>query len=433
MNSSLKSLPAAIICIVFATNSWANITQTQKGIAVYQFVSGFENYEIPNDSNLITLGSNGHSKAIYRFYLPPEFGSHAISNLTVTVTGTGNIDYLSIGSIITSEIVNTLTFTINNPSDLFGNILDSVSGKYLDIQIDTTRTYTLQSISVGFSYSGCSEDTVTHFLEAYTAYLNIKYSSEMIYQRWDQNAFQTSELMFWLGWTKALGTMSMSAFSPTVGGLVSWGVGKIPWFSAVSMAQISEDWVLFDGGYFGRYYKETCKQNINNKCVQVSTSCMSLALLWKQGFDTLDGAAIATTISDLQAEVTALEGELNTTVYNGDLSGLSNLYSVYATRGSGAPASGQKGDLMAEVMMRSFAPLIAYNFSQTQSPVARTDSFIYTLKHTLSLQMIAAFFNPDINGDGIVDFKDFAQLARNWLATDCSANNYWCGKCDVDY
>jgi|GEM_PF-4845264 len=222
-------------------------------------------------------------------------------------------------------------------------------------------------------------------MEAYTAYLHIKSSSEMIYQRWDKNAYQISELMFWLGWTRALGTMSMSAFDPVVGGLVSWGIGKIPWFSTVQMVQISQDWMKFDST-LGWSTMAEYKNGINNKCVSAYQHCEALAVLWKQGFDTLDSTAVVTKITELQSELDDVEIFLEQVVSTGN----KPLYEIYMkrwTEGDGTLGSSDSGDLMAEVMIRSFAPLIAYNFSQTQTPVARSDSFLISLSNSLAAQL----------------------------------------------
>jgi len=41
--------------------------------------------------------------------------------------------------------------------------------------------------------------------------------------------------------------------------------------------------------------------------------------------------------------------------------------------------------------------------------------------------------NPDITGDGKVNFADFAVLASQWLGTGCQESNAWCDKADIDH
>jgi hypothetical protein len=38
----------------------------------------------------------------------------------------------------------------------------------------------------------------------------------------------------------------------------------------------------------------------------------------------------------------------------------------------------------------------------------------------------------DLYTDGIINFKDYAEVANNWKRTDCSAGNNWCDGCDID-
>ncbi|MHC4211792.1 MAG: hypothetical protein ACYSWP_00330 [Planctomycetota bacterium] len=38
----------------------------------------------------------------------------------------------------------------------------------------------------------------------------------------------------------------------------------------------------------------------------------------------------------------------------------------------------------------------------------------------------------DLNTDGIVNFKDFADVANNWDRKDCGTVNNWCNGCDVN-
>ena len=44
----------------------------------------------------------------------------------------------------------------------------------------------------------------------------------------------------------------------------------------------------------------------------------------------------------------------------------------------------------------------------------------------------ACSIREDLDGDCDVDMKDFAVAAANWLKTDCTVNNNWCGGADVD-
>lgn len=39
---------------------------------------------------------------------------------------------------------------------------------------------------------------------------------------------------------------------------------------------------------------------------------------------------------------------------------------------------------------------------------------------------------PDINGDGVVDFLDLLDLASHWLCLDCTPANHWCAITDLD-
>jgi predicted outer membrane repeat protein len=376
----------------FTSNAFSLVSETQKGVAVYDFMPGFENYEVDTDESTLILGGYfDHSKAIFRFYLPPQFGIYDIDYLKVTVHGTGTIDQIKFGgptAVFWTNVTDTATFEFPNaghPSITINDLLesnnDSLSGRRLRMQIDATgfgTYYNLQSITIEYDYCGAFDQQVSSFMETYTAYLNIKSSSETIYARWYSGAY-TSELMFWLGWTRALGTMVMSAFNEVVGGLVSWGVGNIPWFSVVDMADIAEDITWFRNSN-GDY----CKDDIDNKCKLAYQDCENLALWWKHNFmyNDPDYEDFVAKISELETRLNSLEATLNQAVSTG----LFPLYDIYIKRwtyGDGTPASSHEGDLMAEVMMRSFAPLIAYDFSETQAPTARSDSFIYKLKQTL--------------------------------------------------
>jgi hypothetical protein len=379
-----------LFLLSFASTAFSLVSETQKGVAVYDFIEGYEDYDVDSDGSTLILGDwFDESKAVFRFYLPPEFGSHQIDYLKITVNGTGTIDNIRFGgptAVNYTNIANTATFEFPDPghpsisiSDLLESNSDSLGGKRLRIQIDVTASgsyYALQNITIQYNHVGVSDQRVENFMEAYTAYLNIKSSSEMIYARWEQGAY-TSQLMFWLGWTRALGTMLMGAFNEVVGGLVSWGIGNIPWCDWANVVEIAADWIWFDSSH-GR----DCKEDINSKCIAAYQDCESLASLWKQSFDTPDPTAIVNKISDLDTKLTNLQTSVNTAVSGG----LHPLYDIYKERwisGNGNPGSSLKGDLMAEVMIRSFAPLIAYDFSETQAPVVRNDSFINTLKQTL--------------------------------------------------
>lgn len=46
---------------------------------------------------------------------------------------------------------------------------------------------------------------------------------------------------------------------------------------------------------------------------------------------------------------------------------------------------------------------------------------------------ITAISDPNMDGEGVVNFKDFALMANNWKRSDCDAGNNWCGNTDLDH
>jgi len=391
----LKIITTFVLCLT--NNVFGFVVVDHNGVAFYDFIEGYENYKVDADNSTAILGDGtDESKVVYRFYLPPEVGSHKIEYLRITVQGSGTIDEIKFGgptTIFYTDVTDTTTFVFPNPehptigiSDLLESTGDSFSGRYLRIKISVTKSlskYKLQKIILEYNYSGVSDEIVKHFMASYGAYLNIKHSSEMIYERWDSD--EITEKMFVLGITHTLTFMASSAFNEVASGLLSWASSKI--FGILGILDIID--LESDAFWFRTVSQGDHEQeSINTACIDAYQACESLAFLWKQGFDNMDAANLIAKISNLKPKLNTLESRLNTAVSVTDE--LPSLYNIYKERwidpGDGTEGSSHKGDFMAEIMIKSFAPFIMYDFSETQPPTARSDSFITKFKNVLSAQ-----------------------------------------------
>lgn len=387
--------PLLVLALFFAGSASALVSQHMEGIAVYAFIEGYEDFDVDDDGSTLILGYYGVSKAVFRVYLPPQFGSHYIDYLRITVDGTGTMEEIKFGgptAVYYTDVEDGETFVFPNPehptieiSDLLEPTGDSLSGNYLRIQIDETSTgpnYKLHGITVEYNYAGVSDPLVEHFMESYEAYLHIKDASETIYASWEKDE-QLTELMFWLGMTRALTTVASTGFNEVAGGLISWGIGNI-----LSHEQIAT--LITDGMYFWAnlaiytgYFPADLQSMIQTACFSGYQECMQLAVLWRQSIDNdeMDVASLLTRISTLKAKIDNIEWNLN---FAKD-----KLYVVYSRRwppiGNREVGSGM-GDYKAEMILRSFAALVAYDFGETQPPTARSNIYTTKFKDLLSTQ-----------------------------------------------
>ncbi|MBM4104470.1 MAG: hypothetical protein FJ263_10590 [Planctomycetes bacterium] len=111
-------LYSLLTLFVYSNNAFSLVFENQKGIAVYDFIEGCDDYDVDIDGSTLILGDwFDQSKAVYYFNLPPEVGTHKINYLKITVNGIGEIDNIKFGgptAVNYSNITDTKVLPIFN-------------------------------------------------------------------------------------------------------------------------------------------------------------------------------------------------------------------------------------------------------------------------------------------------------------------------------
>lgn len=434
----------ALILVSASSLLSANVIESLRGTTFSRLPDGNADDYDTNADGTIHLGNwSDSSKVIYRFYLPPAVGSNDITYLRVDTYGTGDIDNIKTivngNEYLIASDVNCRWQRIFSQSEINDYAVlanDAVGGRIFEIQIEVVKAFSecfLEKIEVSINYGSGVEHVVENFLDAYSCYLAFDEASKYL----DVSSLNSI----------AQATTIAGAIVITSKALIGGAIGNeiISYFTNNIIDQCLGINPLFfgmDTAYFiANNTSYPLKQDQIGQCCHAnSLKAKDLAILWKNGLDGLsysEATLITNKLGELRISFEGNGGTIGT--INSAVN--STLYPTYLKRwdpGDGSPASSQKGDVMAEILMRRIGVVMKYDYDQFNSPqVNQAFSTVYEYLRicdqqieylnsifpavgTLNITLIPSSAQWRLYGNG----KDYGWKGSGVLVSNIPVGNY---------